>query len=73
MFLLECGIALAQFLASYHSTLLILDDGLHGLDQGHRAEYLNRLNAPGNFFQTVLIDVGIMRDIAWGGWQFVDF
>lgn len=73
MFLLECGIALAQFLASYHSTLLILDDGLHGLEQERRAEYLNRLNAPGNFFQTILIDVGVMQDIAWGGWQYVDF
>lgn len=73
MFLLECGIALAQFSAGYHTTLLILDDGLHGLDQRHRGRYLNRLNAPGNLFQTVLIDVGIMPDIAWGGWQYVDF
>jgi ABC-type multidrug transport system ATPase subunit len=64
---------LGSDLASYHSTLLILDDGLHGLDQEHRAEFLNRLNAPGKFLSTILIDVGVMREIAWGGWQYVAF
>jgi hypothetical protein len=73
MFLLECAIALAQFSASYRATVLILDDGLHGLDGQHRTEYLSRLNAPGLIFQTILIDVGGREDIPWGGWQYVSF
>jgi hypothetical protein len=39
MFLLECAIALAQFSSAYHSTILVLDDGLHGLDQQRRQKY----------------------------------
>jgi hypothetical protein len=71
MFLLECGIAVAQFSASYRASVLILDDGPHGLDGQHRAEYLARLNAPSLMFQTLLIDVGRKEDITWGGWQYV--
>jgi ABC-type Mn2+/Zn2+ transport system ATPase subunit len=73
MFLLECAIALAQFSAGYHPTVLVLDDGLHGLDQEWRQDYLVKLNASRWGFQTVLIDVGAMKDIAWGGWQYVNF
>ena len=40
MFLLECAIALAQFSVDYHSTILVLDDGLHGLDQEWHQRYL---------------------------------
>jgi recombinational DNA repair ATPase RecF len=71
--LLECAIALAQFSSDYHSTILVLDDGLHGLDQEWRQNYLLRLNAVDCRFQTVITDVGAMKDIAWGGWQYVNF
>lgn len=73
MFMLECAIALATFSANHLPTLLILDDGLHRLDQEHRAEYLQRLNDPAFQFQTILIDVSGRKDEAWGGWQYVCF
>jgi recombinational DNA repair ATPase RecF len=73
MFLLECAIALAQFSSDYHSTILVLDDGLHGLDQKWRQKYLVRLNTVDYRFQTVIIDAGAMNDIPWGGWQYINF
>ena len=73
MFMLECAIALASFSANYLPTLLILDAGLHGLDQKRRAEYLQRLNDPAFQFQTILIDASGQKDEAWGGWQYVRF
>jgi energy-coupling factor transporter ATP-binding protein EcfA2 len=73
MFLLECAIALAKFSSDYHSTILVLDDGLHGLDQERRQNYLLRLNAVDCRFQTVITDVGAMKDVPWGGWQYVNF
>jgi hypothetical protein len=73
MFMLECAIALASFSANYLPTLLILDAGLHRLDQEHRAEYLQRLNDPAFQFQTILIDASGRKDEAWGGWQYVHF
>jgi hypothetical protein len=73
MFLLECAIALAQFLSDYHSTILVLDDGLHGLDQNWRQKYLVRLNTVDYRFQRVIIDAGGMKDVPWGGWQYVNF
>jgi hypothetical protein len=73
MFMLECAIVLASFSANHLPTLLILDDGLHRLDQERRSQYLQRLNDPAFQFQTILIDASGQRDEAWGGWQYVDF
>lgn len=73
MFMLECAIALASFSANHLPTLLILDDGLHRLDQENRSKYLQRLNDPAFQFQTILIDPGGRRDETWGGWQYVYF
>jgi len=73
MFMLECAIALATFFANHLPTLLILDDGLHRLDQERRAEYLQRLNDPAFQFQTILIDASGRKDEACGGWPYVHF
>jgi hypothetical protein len=73
MFMLECAIALASFSANHLPTLLILDDGLHRLDQENRSQYLERLNDPAFQFQTVLIDPVGRRDEIWGGWQNIHF
>jgi len=73
MFMLECAIALASFWAHYQPTLLILDEGLHRLDQDNRLAYLHKLNDPAFSFQTILIDTSASQNSIRGSCQYVDF
>lgn len=69
LLLLSSAMQLAEFSSSHRPTLLILDDCLHGLDADNRSRLLGELSQADRPYQTLVVDAGGARDVAWVGWQ----
>ena len=70
--LIELAAAMAHFSSQYTPTLLVLDGGVHTLDQSNLSRYATAFSSSRNRFQTVMVLPNPPKDLSalhWAGWQ----